>query len=518
MDKNILFGLNIFLSGGLENILITFRAINLNLQMSVLVFIGLLTIPFTGVLLYRYTKKLSQKKPLSLSLKHLLISIIILLIFQISLGLFCKETNLKNLRYIYKNEQKLPLFYSFLPSLKKEIVLAKNIKILKSENSLLDKINKINFEHVKRPNIYIFIVETLRKDFITKEIASNIYDFEKQNISFNKSYSAANASQISWYSIFHSKHPIFWSENNKNSKHGSLPLNILKKLDYKINVFTSAEMSYFHMNNLIFGENNSLANSYNDFSLISSDPSTRDNIVIDNLTKKILETKDKQSNVFITFLDSTHSEYSWPKDFEAKFSPYSDKINYITLSQDKTKLQLVKNRYKNSINFIDHLFGKFLTFLKTNNLYDDSIIVFTGDHGEEFFEDGSLFHSSHLNNYQIQVPIIFKLLNQNEKRFDISSHIDIFPTILSQLIPDKNFNDIFDGRSIFDKNHNPFIISVNQNGALTPNELIIIKDSSQLKGKFISKKNLVFRIDETINIDERNIENELQYSLDSILE
>ena len=88
---------------------------------------------------------------------------------------------------------------------------------------------------------------------------------------------------------------------------------------------------------------------------------------IEALNKQI--EKNKDSSVFITFLDSTHSEYSWPKDFKAKFTPYVTKVNYISLSQSKKGLALLKNSYKNAINYIDLLFKGFLAWFSDIFLY-----------------------------------------------------------------------------------------------------------------------------------------------------
>lgn len=512
MDTNLLFAINVFFSGGLENLLIAFRALNINFTSWLILFFAIFLIPFIGLAFYKITSKLCQKKPFFIKQRHLLYFFVFSLILMLSIDATCR---VKNIKYISKNNHKLPLFTNFLPNPTQKISLSNNLKSLKREKDLLDALNKKNVFLEKKPNIFIFVVEALRHDFVTKDITSNIYEFEKESYSSNLSYSAANATQISWYSIFHSNSPLFWSKANKINNEGSIPLHILKRLGYKINVFSSAEMTYFHMDKLLFGKDKYLVDNFNDFSSLNLNPSQKDGLAIDSLNKAIQNKNNKEGNVFLVFLDSTHSEYSFPKDFNAKFTPYAKGINYLSLSHSKKNLPLIKNRYKNALSYIDHLFNEFLITLKTSNLYDSSIIVLTGDHGEEFFEENSIFHASHLNDYQIKVPIIFKLLQNDKKLTNAISHIDIFPTILKELLPNENFDSFFDGRSIFLK-ESPYIIAVNQRGSKAPNELLIIKENQKLKGKLTNdKKNI--QLQDTQNILKENIQTELNKALKDLI-
>ncbi len=515
INQSLFFGLNIFLSGGFGNLFVTIRAINLNLTMYLVIILAIITLPIFGIFLYYLTNKLCLKKTLFLKKKHLFSVFIstIVLLFLIDVSL-----KFKNIDCISKNQKRLPLGFTFVSPTKKLINFNSALKPIRDEKKILEEINQKELTLEHKPNIFIFITEALRKDYITQEIAPNIYNFSEENINFQTSYSAANASILSWYSIFHSNHSIYWSKAQKKLEFGSLPLNLLKKAGYKINLMSSAELQYFNLDKLIFGKNLELIDNLNDFSHASSNPSIRDSMAIDALLKD-LNSKDKQnSNVFIVFLDSTHSEYSWKDDFKPKFLPYAKSINYLSLSHLRNDLDPIKNRYKNAINYVDHLFSKFLTTLKNNNLYDDSLIVFTGDHGEEFFEDGALFHGSHLSDYQLQIPIIYKLINNDKTPAYTTSHIDIFPTILSQIFPNENFDHFYDGTSIFNENRSPYIISAKQRGNFTPNELLITKNDTRLYGKINNpNKNLRFEVDAFKNISEENIESEITKAFEDLI-
>ncbi|NUM55114.1 MAG: sulfatase-like hydrolase/transferase [Candidatus Hydrogenedentes bacterium] len=96
----------------------------------------------------------------------------------------------------------------------------------------------------------------------------------------------------------------------------------------------------------------------------------------------------------------------------------------------KEKLQ---SAYIGEIEYCDKYIGDLIEGLKQRGLYDDSLIVFTADHGEEFHEHGGWWHGLSLYDEQIGVPLMFKLpknqLAGAESKF-LARHVDVGPTIL----------------------------------------------------------------------------------------
>ena len=78
--------------------------------------------------------------------------------------------------------------------------------------------------------------------------------------------------------------------------------------------------------------------------------------------------------------------------------------------------------------------GRIVDSLKENNLYENTIIIFTSDHGEMIGDHGMLEKRT-LYEESARVPMLVKLQNQNNmKRIKGSfSQIDFVPTILSKL-------------------------------------------------------------------------------------
>ena len=100
--------------------------------------------------------------------------------------------------------------------------------------------------------------------------------------------------------------------------------------------------------------------------------------------------------------------------------------------------ELIKNQYFNSLAWADSLAKDFCDHLKSIGQYDDSIVVFTGDHGEEFQDHGGWLHVSSLEDEQVKVPMLIKWpksIGRGPKVAE-ASHLDLMPSLLHHLLDD----------------------------------------------------------------------------------
>jgi arylsulfatase A-like enzyme len=99
---------------------------------------------------------------------------------------------------------------------------------------------------------------------------------------------------------------------------------------------------------------------------------------------------------------------------------------------NKALLHLI-SRYDAEIRHIDYNLDKLLVKLRDMNILEDSLIIVTADHGEEFLEHGLFKHGYQLYDESIHIPLIFYWKNHlKAKRVeDFVSGIDIAPTILN---------------------------------------------------------------------------------------
>lgn len=97
-------------------------------------------------------------------------------------------------------------------------------------------------------------------------------------------------------------------------------------------------------------------------------------------------------------------------------------------------------RYRAEAEAADRAFGVLLESLKSRGLYDDSLIVFTSDHGEALGERGVIGHVVHLHDELLHVPLMIKLPRGHAAARDLARSsrdlarlIDVVPTLLEVL-------------------------------------------------------------------------------------
>jgi arylsulfatase A-like enzyme len=98
------------------------------------------------------------------------------------------------------------------------------------------------------------------------------------------------------------------------------------------------------------------------------------------------------------------------------------------------RLKHVMAYYYGSISQIDHYVGAMINKLKQKAMYDDTLILYTSDHGEYMGFHHLLTKGNHMYDPLAKVPLIIKFpggRNAGTRRTDLVSNIDIAPTLLT---------------------------------------------------------------------------------------
>jgi arylsulfatase A-like enzyme len=94
--------------------------------------------------------------------------------------------------------------------------------------------------------------------------------------------------------------------------------------------------------------------------------------------------------------------------------------------------EIVRELYLAEVRSVDAAIGALLEELERNGLYDDALIVFTSDHGEELYDHGGFGHGQSLFGELLDVPLLIKL-PRSQARGAIDEPValvSIVPTIL----------------------------------------------------------------------------------------
>jgi len=121
-------------------------------------------------------------------------------------------------------------------------------------------------------------------------------------------------------------------------------------------------------------------------------------------------------------------------DAHAHFGSYVDTkgsfFSPVPLTEDFTN-----DPYASGVAFADHCVGMVIDKLKELGLYESTLIIITGDHGEMLGEHGEDYHGYFIYESNIRVPLVIRLPNQTQARRveDAVGLIDILPTVCSLL-------------------------------------------------------------------------------------
>jgi len=171
--------------------------------------------------------------------------------------------------------------------------------------------------------------------------------------------------------------------------------------------------------------------------------------LLKNWLRKQIRTDAQPFFAFINY-KTAHNSYRSPLPFSSRF-----KISPVT-GQDPRKLryyanggaypymaggfemtardmEVVQSWYDGAIAYLDHSIRDLLQFLKELRVYDDTLIIITADHGENFGDHGLGYHLFCLYDSLIRVPLLmsYPRLGKNGKRISsLVSLTDVLPTVL----------------------------------------------------------------------------------------
>ena len=174
---------------------------------------------------------------------------------------------------------------------------------------------------------------------------------------------------------------------------------------------------------------------------------------------------NKDKNFFL-FLHTyqPHTPYACPAPYKGMFLEENAKWRHLDLfsalggragifkSLPEEDRQNIISLYDSEIRYTDEkLVGPLVEKLKEMDLYDQTMIIFTSDHGEEFYDHKGWGHGHSIYDESLKVPLLVKFPESKfkGKRIEnIVSLVDIMPTILEEMNIDFSGLDI-DGKSLF---------------------------------------------------------------------
>lgn len=338
-------------------------------------------------------------------------------------------------------------------------------------------LNVIKIDSIKatKKNILFIVIDSWRYDYLTKEITPNIYKFKSSTQEFSNHKSGSNMTTGGIFSLFYGI-PATYFDSFTGINKGPVLIDQLIQQKYNLNILSSSTVENPPFNKNVFTKVNNLK-----LSTSGNTPSERDQSIFNSWTKYIDKYSEKNPFFGFLFFDAAHG-FDFPKKYNTPFNPYLDKVDYLAFDNDYNPNLLI-NRYKNCLHFVDDLVGKIILQLEEKNKLKNTIIIITSDHGQEFndLKKGYWQHGGNFSKYQINTPFILYDSEKAPKKYNhLTLHYDLVPTIMKNYLGVKNSSfDYSSGNNLFNTtNRNFFICGYNQKFAIIePNKITNIYPS-----------------------------------------
>jgi membrane-anchored protein YejM (alkaline phosphatase superfamily) len=277
------------------------------------------------------------------------------------------------------------------------------------------------------PNIVFIVIDSWRFDALDAQVTPNLHALARRSARFMDHHSGGNATRMGVFSLFYSIPGTYW-HRMLAERQGPLFMTELLLHGYDVQAFRSAPLFSPEFDRTVFAAIDGVRLRSD-----GDDAAERD----EDLTRDFLSYLDRRSPrtpfSALLFYDSPH-KLAFPAGSPLPFQPSAADVNYLRLDS-RTDAVPLHNRYRNSVHYVDGLIGRVVAAMNQRGLLDNSIIVVTGDHGQEFNDNGRNYwgHGSNFTRYQTGVPLILYSPGLRPAVYrHRTTHFDIVPTLLRE--------------------------------------------------------------------------------------
>ncbi|MCA3898891.1 DUF3413 domain-containing protein [Vibrio vulnificus] len=361
----------------------------------------------------------------------------------------------------------------------------------KRKNDLNYPLAPLQTQPVEKPlNIMLLVVDSWRADTFNADNTPNMWKYAQSGVVFNNHIATGNATRTGIFGLFYGIPGTYWHGFLANQQSPVL-IDRLQALDYQLGIFTAAQLRKPEFNQTVFTKVENLR--------IGSEGSRPSELDAD-LTQDWLawyDQRDKSKPTFsFLFYDAPHG-YDFPADFEPKYEPMLKEVNYLKLNNDTDPTPFF-NRYKTSVRYVDSMATKVLDKLKESGDLENTLVIITGDHGQEMNDNKLNFwgHNSNFTDAQVNVPFaifgpgvdVVKMPWSTEA---LTSHQDVVPTLMKHYLGVTNdVKDYSVGEDLLgDAVKRDWIISSNYSGYAIITDDNILEVSGGGQYQFMDKTN-----------------------------
>ncbi len=303
----------------------------------------------------------------------------------------------------------------------------------------------------KDPLVIVYLVDTLRADHTTpygypRKTTPELEKFATDAVLFENAIAHSSWTKPSVASLMTSRLPSRHRAVQLRDPLDSGQVTLAEMLNSR-GFATGAVMA----NSVIYAADSNFHQGFDVFAGLHGDEGRRSKmvdtrLVVDRALAFLDSRRGLPAFLYVHTMDP-HVPYSPPAPFDTMFEPkaaFPDHpgIDPRTDFKEPLDRERLIAQYDGDVAYGDQQFGRFIDELKKRGVYEDALIFFVADHGEEFQDHGGWLHGRSVFDELVHVPMIVKFAGQRGAASRVAQMVglsDVLPTILEAVglpVPD----------------------------------------------------------------------------------
>ncbi|RDY69459.1 DUF3413 domain-containing protein [Lysobacter soli] len=276
-------------------------------------------------------------------------------------------------------------------------------------------------------NVLVVLVESLRHDMLDPAVMPNTWRYAQDAQWFQNHYSTGNATRFGLFGLMYGLPGGYWQAMLAQQR-GPVMIDRMLADRYAMHIYGSAPLYSPEFDRTVFSK-------VRDRIVIGppkAKSAERDRFVVSRMQADIRNHPKGQPFFGFVFLDSPHAPYHLPAGYRSPFQPMAQDVNFLNLGPDHDPTPEF-NRYRAAVHYSDALIGELLHTLEQSGLAKNTVVLITGDHGEEFNDMRKNYwgHNGNFSDYQLRTPFVLRWPGRPARRVDAAtSHEDFVPTVM----------------------------------------------------------------------------------------
>jgi membrane-anchored protein YejM (alkaline phosphatase superfamily) len=311
-------------------------------------------------------------------------------------------------------------------------------------------IDPASVHFTRKPDVLVVLAESLPHDHLDEQTMPNLWRRAGQGARFTRHQASASATHFSLFSLFYGFHA---QRLDAVVGAGQRPavFTAFRQNGYGVHALAASCVNWMNLRSTVFAELSSELETWCDTPELGRDA------VMSDRARQIVRAAPPGEPLFL-FLFFNGSHFSYTRDErDVVFRPEWDGKGGFQAT--RAEGPLIKNRARNAARTVDRVLEALLVDVEAAR-GRPPLVIFSGDHGEEFRQKGHLGHGSDVTEEQVHVPFVVFGPGVAPGVFESpTSHVDLVPTLFAALGDTQPPERYSDGMDVFRSPPDRFVVS-----------------------------------------------------------